>query len=191
MPDIDLSKIKPGDTVRVHIQSHEMRRQGIEPAEITSKVYRLGGSLRVVAYAVTDSPQVTILEHIPARPEWADALVVRAGELVLARVEDRFYVLRDGTKQEFLPRQFLADHVDTITVVLDADGNPPTPEWLDADALDKLPADAVILAAWARALPRWKGRDGWWRLVGESDDEARGYPSSDFDKARVLWSPEA
>lgn len=135
MSDIDISKIRVGDTVRVRFQSAAMAAMGIAPYEYTTVthpgIYRGGvyaGSDRI------DSPALTIVEHIPARPDWADALAVRdcRGKLWArsglgeSGKNECWSLIDKGLMGGAVIR--LEDWHGPATVVLDADGNPPTPE---------------------------------------------------------------
>lgn len=184
MPDIDISAIRPGDAVRVSYQSESMRDAGVPPVEFETTTYARWGRVLAAGMGV-DAENVTILEHTPARPAWADALVVLDGAgIPFGNVDGSFVGLgggRSGEKRD--PR----DIQGPVAVVLDADCNPPTPEpeWLDADALRDLPEEAIVLPR-DRKLPRAKF-DGKWVAAGHN----YGFDADTIAPARELWNPEA
>ena len=180
---IDPSKIKPGDTVRCRYLGSPMRIAGIDPVEFTTTAYAPGHpgySVVCVAGYALDHPGLTILEHTPARHDWADALIVRDkdGDLWVRQGEEWHQLVQIGVTLDDL-----ADYTP-ITVVLDADGNPPV-EWLDADALDKLPEWSVVLPR-DRTLPRCTLEGRWFSFA----DATSGLKSADIAPAQLLWTTE-
>lgn len=135
---IDPSKIRPGDTVKVRFQSMSMEQAGVAPIEFTTTAYAGNphGDVWAGGLILLEHAGVTILEHIPARPDWADALVVQSeGGHVWGKIAGDYEWHRLGTTAR-CNTHALAENGGSITVVLDANGNPPAGESDDPGAAD-------------------------------------------------------
>lgn len=192
---IDLSKIRPGDTVRVRYQDAAMKDLGVAPVDVEGAAYSdETWGLCVGPIPLDGDNAYSILEYTPARPDWADALVVRAERCSLANP----HLVLDPSDGMFADSvggvwdwSSLEREYGPITVVLDKDGNPPTAEveWLDADALDELPEESLILGKHPFDWPRWKDDKGGWVQTGVP--YGRSLPSGVVAPARLLWKPES
>ena len=120
---IDISKIKPGDTVTVRYQTRSMQEAGVAPVEVKTEAYQIHHHEPIVMGWALPSEHVTVLSHTPKEPDWADALVVRDLDNELwARVGARDWFRIAGTTGRLRDREWLAEHGRPITVVIDADG---------------------------------------------------------------------
>lgn len=117
---IDISKIKPGDTVRVRYQTFTMQEAGVAPVEVETEAYLLHDHELIVMGWALPCRHVTVLSHTPKRP-WADALVVRDEDGdPWGRYGGEWVELGgDGYR---LSAADLEEAHGPITVVIDADG---------------------------------------------------------------------
>lgn len=151
MPDIDLSTIRPGDTVRVRIQTVVMQQAGVAPVEFAGTVY-LSDGLAYVGGSWLLNETVAILEHIPDRPDWTDAMVIKdtMGDVWARNLDGSFHSVPRGRYMPVDARHFrqFEEENGPIAVVLDHDGNPPAPEQGDGpyrvDGLHVYAADRPV-----------------------------------------------
>lgn len=217
MPDIDLSKIRVGDAVRVRYQS---ARSGAGPVEITGQCHMNYAGKPCLGPVLLE--EATILEHIPDRPDWTDAMVIKdtMGDVWARNLDGSFHSVPRGRYMPVDARHFrqFEEENGPIAVVLDHDGNPPehycteggprcdgdqcrdtcalrlptaTPEplWLDADQLDELPHLTVVLPRDSKHVRQRLGSPAGptWFTPGRPENQS----SESIAPARLLWAPEA
>lgn len=203
MSDIDVSKIKSGDRVRVSMKTPGMEEHRVPPVEFDTVTYPWHGGRPAVLGVWVGDDRITILEHTPTtspKPEWADALVVKVSKFKDNEFGSPYLTLFPGDGEfvsalgEFYSWKELEEY-GPVTIIVDKDGKistqKPEIEWLDPDELEKLPIGAAVLRyidnrVFTLDYRNIDSNEARWGISGSTSK----FTSQMVDPARVIYLPE-